>query len=207
MTSVTFGETCCFHIDPTIQTETTTNQILFIKYINIYKQTNVSGSWITVCIMDPSQGRASVVVLLSHAVSALPELSWSLRPETNANKRLLTWSLARWIWSLLLNWKCTACGSFAAISEADDIDSRVIDALTRGWHHSQQLLNFLPLGILFVLQRFFSLLALLAFLLKNQCDRAKLQRRLTHHGLGSQCPKKKWTRAIPNSLKASAFLP
>ena len=32
------------------QTETTTNQILFIKYINIYKQTNVSESWITVCI-------------------------------------------------------------------------------------------------------------------------------------------------------------
>ena len=49
----------------------------------------------------------------------------------------------------------------------------MIDALTRGWHHSQQLLNFLPLGILFVLQRFFSLLALLAFLLKNQCDRAR----------------------------------
>ena len=64
MTSVTFGETCCFHIDPTIQTETTTNQILFIKYnynkpntvykiykhIYIYIQTNVSESWITVCI-------------------------------------------------------------------------------------------------------------------------------------------------------------
>lgn len=60
-----------------------------------------------------------------------------------------------------------------------------------GWHHSQQLLNFLPLGILFVLQRFFSLLAFLACLLKNQCDRTKLQRRRTHHGLGSQCPKKK----------------
>ena len=59
-----------------------------------------------------------------------------------------------------------------------------------GWHHSQQLLNFLPLGILFVLQRFFSLLAFLACLLKNQCDRAELQRRRTHHGLSSQCPKK-----------------